>query len=76
MVKTTLYLDEILDREIKRIAKSQGRSKHEVIREALTAYTQRITSLAPLGIAAFRSGRSDVAERAEDLLWVEETPGR
>jgi predicted transcriptional regulator len=68
MVKTTLYLDEATDRALKQLSRSQQRSQAEVIREALSTYAARQAAPAPKGIGAYHSGRSDVAEQAEELL--------
>jgi hypothetical protein len=68
MVKTTLYLEEDTVQALERLANTQGRSQAEIIREALAVYTERGVRPAPKGIGAYRSGRSDVSERAEDLL--------
>lgn len=68
MIKTTLYLEESTDRDLKRIARLQGRSQAEVIREALATYAAQVSRPQPPGLGAYRSGRSDVSERAEELL--------
>lgn len=68
MIKTTVYLEESADRALKQLARSQGRSQAEIIREALAAYAAKASFPRPKGIGAYRSGRSDVSERAEELL--------
>lgn len=68
MIKTTVYIEESTDRSLKQMAQSQGRSQAELIREALTTYAAQASVPRPKGIGAYSSGRSDVSERAEDLL--------
>lgn len=68
MVRTTLLLEEETAEALKRLADLQGRSAAEVIRDALAAYTSKAERPSPKGVGAYRSGRSDVSERAEDLL--------
>lgn len=68
MVKTTVYLEESIDRTLKQLARSQGRSQADVIREALATHAAQASVPAPKGIGAYRSGRSDVSEKAEELL--------
>jgi hypothetical protein len=68
MVKTTLYLEDETATALKRIARSQGRSQSEVIREALARYADAAPPPAPQGVGAYRSGRRDVSAKAEDIL--------
>lgn len=68
MVKTTVYIDEITHRRLKQLARRQGRSQAEVMREALAAYVAQASLPRPKGIGAYRSRRSHVAEKAEELL--------
>jgi hypothetical protein len=69
MQKTTVYLDEETYRDLKRIAREQGRAPAEMVREAVAEYTARhAPRRKPLSIGAFRSGRRDLGQRAEELL--------
>ncbi len=68
MVKTTVYLEPETAIALRELARSRGRKQAEVIRDALRIYTQDFRSPKPTGIGAFRSGRSDVSVRAEELL--------
>ncbi len=69
MEKTTLYLDRDDYRKLKRIAELRQRAPAALVREAITEYVARHSaSRMPRSIGAFRSGRSDVSERAEELL--------
>jgi len=76
MKRTTIFLDEELERNVKALAARQGQSTASVVREALAEYVAR----RPVGVAALsfvaagRSGRHDVAERHEELLFEELGP--
>ena len=69
--KTTVYLDEVLLRSLKQLARSRGVSEAMIVREAVTAYTAAARKAATrrvprsLGVA---SGPGDLSQRAEDLL--------
>lgn len=67
--KTTVYLDARDHRRLKALAAAEGRPTAELIREAVAEYVRRHPSrVAPSSIGAIRSGRSDLSERAEELL--------
>ena len=71
MKRTSIFLDEPLERDLEILARRQGRPKAALIRDALSRYvdTERRTASNRLGfVAVGGSGRSDVAERHEDLL--------
>ena len=70
MRRTTVFADdEVLD-ALLAMARRRGVTLAQITREALAAYVSRHRGkrrrLSLVGIG--RSGRSDVAERAEDLL--------
>lgn len=70
MRRTTVFADdEVLD-ALLAIARRKGMSLAQITREALAAYVSREQGKRrPLSLAGIgRSGRKDVAERAEDLL--------
>lgn len=74
MRRTTIVADEDLLMEIKQVARAEGRSASELIREALEQYIRtkrakdgRVPSFVGLG----KSGRSDISERIDELLWEE-----
>lgn len=75
MTKTTLYLDEATLVGLKELARAQGRKRSVLIREALHAYLERHDRPRPLGIGAYHSGRTDISERAEELLAQRSRPG-
>ncbi|HVL66159.1 MAG TPA: CopG family transcriptional regulator [Vicinamibacterales bacterium] len=67
--KTTVYLDADDYRRLKSLARAQGRTPAELVREAVAEYTAREQPRRrPRSIGAGRSRTGDVAERAEELL--------
>jgi predicted transcriptional regulator len=67
--KTTVYLDTDAYRRLKRLAREQGRSAAELVREAVAEYAERHgTRRWPSSIGSVRSGLGDLSERAEDYL--------
>lgn len=72
MRRTTIFADEELLNEIREMAHDEQRSAAELIREAIVSYIAKKREpvekkLSFLGIG--ESGRSDVAETHEELLW-------
>ena len=80
MKRTTVFLDEGVERELQVLARERGTPVAVLVREALVAYVARAQEpprLSFIGVGA--SGRSDISERHEELLWREphgETSGR
>jgi hypothetical protein len=69
MQKTTLYLDEDTYAELKRLARAVRRSPAALVREAVAEYTVRhARRRLPRSVGAFKSGRRDLGQRAEELL--------
>lgn len=69
MEKTTLYLDGVDYRKLKRIASAAGRAPAALVREAVAEYVARhAVRRLPRSIGAFGSRRTDLGHRAEDLL--------
>ena len=67
--KTTVYLDAAAYRRLKQLAREQGRPTAELVREAVSEYADRHgRRRSPRSIGALRSGRGDLAERAEEHL--------
>jgi len=67
--KTTVYLVSADYRRLKALARSEGRSAADLVREAVAQYvTRRGTGSRPASVGIGRSGRGDLSERAEDLL--------
>lgn len=72
MRRTTIFADDDLLNEIKELAREERRSAAELIREAIVDYIARKHE--PVGkkltfIGIGESGRSDVSETFEELLW-------
>jgi len=69
--RTTIFTEEYLYKEIKDISNEENRSVAEVIREAMEIYInqkrQKKKKLSFIGIG--NSGRKDIAENHEELLW-------
>ena len=68
MGKTTVYLDDSDYLRLKSMARQQGRKTAELVREAVSQYARRGGTKKPRSLGMGRSGRGDVAERAEALL--------
>ena len=72
MKRTTIFVPEPLERDLQLYARNERKPVAWVVREALAEYLAARQSAAPLpsfvGVGA--SGRSDIAERHEDLLWT------
>jgi hypothetical protein len=77
MKRTTIFLDESAERDLKALAQRRDVPMADLVREALGRYLveEKRGESAPLSfIAIGRSGRSDTAERHEELLWLEPHP--
>ena len=68
--RTTVYLDETVDRELARLARLEGRSKAKLIREVLDDYVreQQEVATVPDWVGMASSGSGDLAERDEEIL--------
>ena len=78
MKRTTVFMDEQVQRELQALARRRQRPMASLVREAVEQYvaTARGDAGRPaLGFVAIgRSGRRDIAERHEELLF-EDGPG-
>jgi predicted transcriptional regulator len=69
LVKTTVYLAGSAYRRLQALARARRRPAAELVREAVSEYAAReARGPRPRSIAAGRSGRRDLSERAEELL--------
>ena len=72
MIRTTVYLDEEIAMAIRQLARTQKRSQADIIRNALGKYLndlERQSGRPPVkGVGVYSSGRSDVSEKAEELI--------
>lgn len=67
--KTTVYLDAADYRRLKALARARGSTPAELVREAVARYAAAETPPRKArSIGAGRSRRSDLSERAEELL--------
>ena len=72
MKRTTIFIEPQLERELQALARRRGRPMAAIVREAVAQYVAADRERRPsrLGfVAAGRSGRRDIAERHEDLLF-------
>ena len=76
MRRTTIFLDEGAERDLKALAARREEPMANLVREAIAQYLVRsadeVRELSFVG--AGRSGRSDIAETHEDLLWGDLAP--
>lgn len=72
MKRTTIFADESLLKALQEIASREKVSISATIRRALEEFVGRHETAKPLPsfLGIGRSGRKDVAERAEELLWT------
>ena len=67
MKKSSIYLDQDLDRALSHAAARQNLSKAEFIRKTLSAAVASDVAVRPSGIGVF-DGPDDLAENADDYL--------
>jgi predicted transcriptional regulator len=69
VTRTTVYLDTADYRRLKVMARAEGKSAAELIREAVSEYARRQPERSrPSSLGVGHSGRGDLSERAEDRL--------
>ncbi len=73
MKRTTIFMDEVLLKEMKEISEYENISVAGMVREAMAEYVVKKRrpekKLSFTGIGD--SGRNDISEKHEDLLWKE-----
>ncbi len=70
MKRSSFFLDEQVLEALARMARRRGVSLATVVREAAAEYVARAPRRPlPSVVGQYRSGRSDLAERSEELLW-------
>jgi hypothetical protein len=79
MKRTTIFLDEKLERQLKRKARAEGKSFAQCVREAVSAYVAEPKGPRPLPswVGMFRSGHTDTSERVDEILaemWAKKGP--
>lgn len=72
MKRTTIFVPEPLERDLQLYARSERKPVAAVVREAIAEYLaeRRPASALPSFVGVGRSGRSDIADRHEELLWT------
>ena len=68
MKRTTIYLAPDLEVRLKTETQRRGQPMAELVREAVEAYLSSEPAKGPPGAGAFASGRTDTAERVEEVL--------
>ncbi|HUG81860.1 MAG TPA: ribbon-helix-helix domain-containing protein [Bryobacterales bacterium] len=72
MTRTTVYIEDETMHSLQRISRARSRPQSEIIRDALRRYVRQaeksISRPLPPGVGKYRSGRSDVSEKAEEIL--------
>lgn len=77
MKRTTIFIDEGTEQDLRLLAKRQARPVAALVREALANYVtehRRGSSELPGFVAADRSGHTDTAERHEEILFEDLEP--
>jgi hypothetical protein len=76
MKRTTVFIDEALDAELKLLARREAKPAASMMREAIAQYVAaKRTPLQALGFVGIgRSGHRDTAERHDQLLWRKLAP--
>jgi hypothetical protein len=68
MKRTTVYFEPELEALLKAETIRRNRPMAELIREAVREYIVRTSPAPPPGAGQFSSGKSDTAERSEEIL--------
>lgn len=71
MKETIVRLPEETNAALQRLAAQTGRSQTELIQVAIEDYLSRNQRSLPSSVGMGISGRSDLSERDEELLWQE-----
>jgi len=71
MKRTTIFVPEALERDLQLYARREGKPTAAIVREAVAEYLagRQTAGRLPSFTGAFDSGRSDIAERHEALLF-------
>ncbi len=72
MKRTTVKIPEALDARLRHEAQRRGTTISEVTREALEAHLGSRRPMLAAAVGSLRSGRTDLAERAEEILAAED----
>jgi predicted transcriptional regulator len=71
MKRTTIFLEEGAERDLKALAERRGEPMASLVREAIAEYiVHQGSEVRELSfVAAGRSGHSEIADRHEEFLW-------
>jgi hypothetical protein len=77
MKRTTIFIPETLEADLQRYARRAKKPTAWVVREAIAAFlsSHSSTPSLPASIGMGESGRADLSERFESLLFADLTPG-
>ena len=76
MKRTTVKIPDSLDARLRHEARRRGTTISAITREALEAHLGARRPLLAAAAGSFRSGRSDLSERVEEILTAEATRSR
>lgn len=72
MKRTTVFLDEKLERQLKQKARRDGKSFAQCVREAVAAYVAAPVARGgrelPSWVGMYESGRTDTSERVDEIM--------
>ncbi len=70
MKRTTIFLDESLERRLKQKARAEGKSFAQCVREAVSAYVAEPKGPRPLPsfVGMFDSGYTDSSVRVDEII--------
>ena len=76
MKRTTIFVPESLERDLQLYAKREGLPMAAVVREAVEVYlvSRRLSGVVPTFTGVGASGRSDIAEKHEAMLFRDLDP--
>jgi predicted transcriptional regulator len=77
MKRTTIFIDEAVEQDLRLLARRRARPMAALVREALATYVtehRRTSSDLPAFVAADGSGHRDTAEHHEDILFEDLQP--
>jgi metal-responsive CopG/Arc/MetJ family transcriptional regulator len=73
MKRSTIFIDEELEADIKYIAKVKGKRVSDIIREALKEYIDKSKHKKKISfIGIGKSGQKDISEAHEERMWNKE----
>ncbi len=76
MKRTTIFIPEPLEADLRVYARRAKKPVAWVVREAVSTYltTRATPTMLPSSVGMGNSGRSDISERFEELLFADLTP--